>query len=151
MSDIIIRQADFSDFEDILSLLKQLWPKNQFDFDTTKAVFNRNLKSDYKRIICAVQDSKIIGYCSMTIKNSLWQQGLLGNVDELVVDDKYRGKGIGKKLMDSITNIAEQIECKKIELDSGLHREDSHEFYKKLGFEIRAYIFSKTINKSAST
>jgi glucosamine-phosphate N-acetyltransferase len=151
MSEILIRPVVLSDFDDILSLLKQLWPKNQFDFETTKVLFNRNLKSDYKQIICAVHDSKIIGYCSMSIKNSLWQQGLLGNVDELVVDEKYRGKGIGKKLMDSITNIAVQIDCKKIELDSGLHRKDSHEFYKKIGFEIRAYLFSKTINNNAGT
>jgi GNAT superfamily N-acetyltransferase len=31
---------------------------------------------------------------------------------------------------------------KRLELDSGFHREKAHEFYLKLGFEKRAFLFS---------
>lgn len=31
---------------------------------------------------------------------------------------------------------------KRVELDSGFQREKAHEFYLKLGFEKRAYLFS---------
>ena len=35
--------------------------------------------------------------------------------------------------------------CKKIELDSGFPREEAHKFYERIGFEKRAYLFSKDL------
>jgi len=87
----------------------------------------------------------IIGFCSLTIKNNLWQAGNLGHIDELIVDDNYRGKGVGSKLMDEITRIAKENQCKRIELDSAFHRKEAHRFYENEGYENRAYLFSKEI------
>jgi len=76
----------------------------------------------------------------------LWLAGKLGHVDEIVVDESFRGQGIGKKLMERITEIAKENSCKRIELDSAFHRKNAHGFYKSIGYEIIAYLFSKTLN-----
>jgi glucosamine-phosphate N-acetyltransferase len=144
-NQINIRYVTETDFSEIFCLLEQLWPNKKLDFDKMLFVFNRNLTADYKRLICAEINSKIVGFCSLTIKDNLWQQGLLGNVDELVIDEQFRCKGIGTSLMEKITEIAKQTGCVQIELDSALHRIQAHTFYRNLGFESRAYLFSKSI------
>lgn len=35
--------------------------------------------------------------------------------------------------------------CKRIELDSGFHREQAHKMYEHIGFNKRAFLFSKEI------
>lgn len=90
-------------------------------------------------------NEKLVGFCSLTIKNNLWQAGNLGHVDELVIDKDYRGKGYGKELIDSITQIAKDLKCKRIELDSAFHRKGAHSFYESIGYENRAYLFSQKL------
>jgi GNAT superfamily N-acetyltransferase len=63
----------------------------------------------------------------------------------MIVDGELRGKGIGTKLLEKTFETANLRKCKKIELDSGFHREQAHKFYEKIGFEKRAYLFSKDL------
>jgi glucosamine-phosphate N-acetyltransferase len=145
MESLSIRRVTIADFDSILELLKQLWPNKTLDTEGMKEMFSRNLQVPNQHYICAETESKIIGFCSLTIKNNLWQQAFLGNVDELVVDENFRGKGVGRTLLDKIIEIAKSQGCVRIELDSGFHREKAHAFYRSLGFESRAYLFSKPI------
>lgn len=140
-----IRAIEPKDFPSIFELLKQLWPTNQLDSNLINGILIKNYKSDYKKLICAELGDYIIGFCSLTIKDNLWQQGLLGNVDELVIDYKYRGRGFGHQMMAFITKIAINEGCVQLELDSSFHREHAHKFYKDLGFVPRAYLFTKTL------
>ena len=75
--------------------------------------------------------------------------GNLGHIDELIVDKKFRGQGIGQSLLEKMTEIARENDCKRIELDSAFNRREAHVFYEKSGFENRAYLFSKKLDTSA--
>ncbi len=143
--ELVIRPCVDEDFGSIYELLKQLWPAMKLDFKQLQNVFRIGITSDKQKFIVGILDKKIVGFCSLTIKNNFWQAGSLAHIDELIVDEKYRGKGIGNKLMEKITEIAAENKCKRIELDSAFHREDAHRFYEKLGFENRAYLFSKKL------
>lgn len=56
----------------------------------------KGLNNDYHVCVCATDNEKLIGYCSLTIKKNLWMSANLGNVDELVVNSKHRNRDIGK-------------------------------------------------------
>jgi len=57
-------------------------------------------------------------------------------IEDLVVDENYRGQGIARKLME--TAIAEAPpEMVSVSLNSNISRVDSHKLYAKLGFEVR--------------
>ena len=142
---VMIRWCKEEDFEQVLKLLAQLWPEKKLNEKELRKVFLRGLNSDFQSYVCALIEDDIVGFCSLTIKDSLWQTGLLGHIDELVVDKEYRGKGIGSKLMEYITNIAGEKGCVIIELDSALNRNQAHRFYKQNGFKDRAFLFSKKI------
>lgn len=145
MSPLQIKQCTEDDYSSIFGLLKQLWPHRKLRNETLQKVYNNALKSENQKLIAGLIDNKIIGFCSLTIKNNLWQAGNLGHIDELIVDNNLRGQGIGKKLIDEIVRIAKENKCIRIELDSALHREEAHLFYESIGFEKRAYLFSKEI------
>ena len=141
-----VRNCEITDFAEIFKLFEQLWIDSILDFDSLREVYENTLKSSHQKLIVGIKNNKIIGFCSLTIKNNLWQSGNLGHVDELVVDENYRGNGYGKTLIDSITKIAKDLKCKRIELDSAFHRKEAHRFYESLGYENRAYLFSKQLD-----
>lgn len=143
--DILFRNCDSKDFEGISRLLQQLWPEQQFNIKDLREVYERALSSPHQKLMVAVDTDRIVGFCSLTIKNNLWQAGNLGVVDELVVDAERRGSGIGKMLMERITKLAIENRCKRLELDSSFHRKAAHQFYEHLGFKSRAFWFSKEI------
>lgn len=142
---IKIRALTINDLDDLIKLLEQLWIGKTINRNSVKKVIEKGLTSDYQIYIVATDEEKIVGYCSLTIKNNLWITANLGNVDELIVDVEYRNSGIGKTLMGEIQKIAKGLGCKRLELDSAFHRTNAHEFYDKLGFEKRAYLFTKEI------
>ncbi len=56
-------------------------------------------------------------------------------------DEKYRGKGYGRLMVDHVKKLAKARGCKAIILDSGMPRKAAHTFYEKYGFEKSCYGF----------
>ena len=144
--DKFIRQCTKQDFEDVYRLLKQLWQENNLDKEAMQKAYVNGIESNNQELLCyEYNNKKLIGFCSLTIKNNLWQQGRMAHIDELIVDDMYRRKGVGKKLMTEIILNARFKGCKRVELDTAFHRKKAHKFYEDLGFANRAYLFSKVL------
>jgi len=62
-------------------------------------------------------------------------------VTTLVVDEALRGRGIGTQLLNEIAELARARGCKKMELDSGFHREQAHATYERYGLMKRRLYF----------
>lgn len=58
-------------------------------------------------------------------------------VEDVVVDEKFRGKGIGKKLMLHLIRAAKKAGVSTIDLTSGPSRKEANHLYRSLGFEKR--------------
>lgn len=142
---LLIRYFEAGDFDQVFGLLKQLWSYQELDYVGMKKMLDHNLAAPDHFYIVAKDGERVVGFCSLTVKHNLWLQDFLGNVDEMVVDENYRGQGIGKKLMQRITEIATENNCKRLELESSFHRERAHAFYEELGFEKRAFLFSRQL------
>ena len=140
-----VRPCQPEDFDGVLRLLAQLWPNQSLDPNRTRCVFDRAVISDRQVYLCAILQEQVVGFGSLTIKNNLWQQGYLANVDELVVEEEQRRRGIGEQLLAHLVELAIQRDCRRIELDSSFHREPAHRFYEALGFQKRAFLFSKVL------
>ncbi len=141
----VIRESVLNDFDSIAGLLGQLWPGKQLCLSDLKVVFERGLSSDIDYYLCSELDREVVGFLSLNISNSFWQEGYTPFVNALVVDEAHRGSGIGKSLLERAYEISRQRGCGKIELDSAFHRKGAHKFYERLGFEKRAYMFSKDL------
>jgi GNAT superfamily N-acetyltransferase len=66
-------------------------------------------------------------------------------IPELIVTEKLRHLGIGKKLMQYCMELAKKKNCYRIRLESGNSRKESHQFYKSMGFEQSSQFFSKYV------
>ena len=137
-----IRKAIENDFEKVYPLFEQLWPNKELDKNALRIVFNRGVNSDTDELLCLDYCDEVIGFCAYAIVKNLWQAGYISYMYAMVVDEKQRGKGFGTMLINESIKDSKDKGLKRLELDSGFQREKAHEFYMKLGFEKRAFLFS---------
>ena len=143
--DVAIRKATEYDFDKVYPLFEQLWPNKGLDKNALKIVFNRGVNSDTDELLCLDYSGELIGFCAYAIVNNLWQAGYISYMYAMVVDENHRGKGFGTMLIQESIESSKEKGLKRLELDSGFHREKAHEFYVKLGFEKRAFLFSHSL------
>jgi N-acetylglutamate synthase-like GNAT family acetyltransferase len=65
-------------------------------------------------------------------------EGKIGQVRFMAVDNHYQGKGLGKKILVFLEEKAKELSLVKIELQA---RENALEFYKANGYEIKEKSF----------
>jgi ribosomal protein S18 acetylase RimI-like enzyme len=139
---MLVRKAEYSDFEAVYPLFEQLWPNKAIDRPELLKTFRRGIDSPSDELLCAVEDGVVLGFLAYAVVNNLWQEGRISYIYALVVDEKRRGQGLGTALIQEAISRSREQGLKRVELDSGFPREKAHAFYEKLGFEKRAYLFS---------
>ena len=67
----------------------------------------------------------------------------------LVVDEKYRKMGIGRRLLAVTEDWARTQDCTRLSLCSNVKREEAHKFYQALGYQRTKtqYTFTKELTK----
>lgn len=87
-------------------------------------------------LIVAEMDGEIIGTFQITFTPSIsFQGGKRATVESVRVDEKYRGRGIGKELMKWAIERARKENCVAVQLTTNADRKDAHRFYENLGFK----------------
>jgi glucosamine-phosphate N-acetyltransferase len=83
--------------------------------------------------VAVLPNEKIIGTASLIETQRLIRGGsIVGHIEDVVVDEKYRRRGVGTQLLQSCVNRAKNIKgCYKVILDA---RKQYISFYEKLGF-----------------
>lgn len=57
-----------------------------------------------------------------------------GLMEDVYVDETYRGKGIGSILVGKVIELAKELNCYKLIATSRISRPKVHELYQRLGF-----------------
>src|SRR6187399_1856717 len=73
-----IRSCQLDDFNSVFDLFKQLWPSLELDYAALYAVYERALSSATQQLIVGVQEDRIVGFCSLSLKNNFWKAGCIG-------------------------------------------------------------------------
>lgn len=146
MIDVEIREAMERDFKQVYGLLGQLWPEQELDEEWLREVFCQGINSPDQVYLVAVEESCLVGIGTLSIVNKFRAAGKSGYINELVVDETQRRRGIGTRLLDELIAIAQNRGCRRVELDSAFHREKAHRFYEAREFEKRALLFSKRLD-----
>jgi len=58
-----------------------------------------------------------------------------GFIEDVFIDEKYRGQGIGTKLVEEILQEAKKKRCYKVVMNSRYMNTKVHRLYEKLGFK----------------
>lgn len=138
-----MREINENDYEDFLILINK-FRKTYF----TKESFLKTLiklKNSNNFIYVYELDNKIIASVKLIIETKfIFNISYVAHIEDIIVDDKYRNLGIGKKLINKCIEESKKHNCYKIICGCS---ENNKSFYIKCGLENRGYFMSKLISK----
>jgi GNAT superfamily N-acetyltransferase len=120
----------------IFELYKQLLPEEHpININEANRIWERIEQNNIKYFI-AIENNKIISSCYLAIIPNLTRNGKSnGFIENVITGEKYRKKGIGKRIITMAIKYGKQNNCYKIILQSSFKRRENHIFYEKCGFD----------------
>ncbi len=134
MSEPIIRELRKEDlWNGFLTTLDTLRQTSDIDKNKADEIFEK-INSNPNHIVAVAElDGKIVGSTTLLIEPKfIHKGGLVGHIEDVVVDKKFQGQKIGEKIMKYLLEFAKNRGCYKTILDC---TDDVKPFYEKLGFK----------------
>jgi len=122
---------DERDLAAIQRLLPQLSRSAAFDRERVVAM----LSHPGAELVVARLDGELVGMA--TLVSFPLPTGWRGHVDDVVVDDAHRGKGIARALLEAVLALADRRGLRTLDLTSRPSRTAAIELYESVGFARR--------------
>ena len=105
-------------------------------------IFARMARYPSYHIYVAVVGGEVLGTLALLIMDNLAHCGApSGILEDMVVAEAARGRGIGEALVRFAMDRCRDGGCYKLALTSNQHRDGAHRFYERLGFVRHGYSF----------
>jgi len=138
---LIVRKAAVCDTGALCRLAEQLTGEEATP-EQAEAAFREIEANPAFHLLVAVEDEEVVGSLYLVVASNVTHGGRpFGVVENVIVDEARRRRGIGRALMDEAIGIARQAGCYKLFLGSNVKRADAHEFYRALGFHVHGPVF----------
>ncbi|EJL01593.1 MULTISPECIES: GNAT family N-acetyltransferase [Pseudomonas] len=136
-----IRNALLTDAESVSKLLGQL------GYQASPRLIRDKLEilgaSTCDTVLLAQDGVNVVGVISLHVLELFHQPGRLGRITSLVIDENYRGQGVGAMLVAAADAFFTKQLCTRVEVTSGDHRTEAHAFYVRQGFAVDERRFVK--------
>jgi len=134
MSEPIIRELRKDDLGNgFLTTLDSLRQTSDIDRNKAEKIFEKINSNPDHIIVVAELDGKIVGSTTLLIESKfIHGGGLVGHIEDVVVDKNFQGQKVGEKIMKYLIEFAKNRGCYKTILDC---TDDVKPFYEKLGFK----------------
>ena len=134
MSEPIIRELRKEDlWNGFLTTLDSLRQASDIDRNKADEIFEKINSNPDHIVVIAEVDGKIVGTTTLLIEPKfIHKGGLVGHIEDVVVDKNFQGQKIGEKIMKYLLEFAKNRGCYKTILDC---TDDVKPFYEKLGFK----------------
>ena len=131
-SKVLIRRAMAADSNRISELCIQLGYKT--NYNEIKERLLKIITDKNSVIFIAEQNSIVTGFIQVSIRSTI-ESGEMAEITGLVVDESFRGKGIGKSLVQKAEGWAKLKKQNILRVRTNVIRTETHVFYKNIGFE----------------
>lgn len=148
IQDLEIREARAEDLPAVIPIFGQLGMDDGRVLDTAGAgeLFEKMRRYPDYRLYLAALDGQVLGaFCLLIMDNFAHLGAPSGIVEDVVVREGWRGRGIGAALMRFAMGLCREKQCYKMVLSSNRSRSEAHRFYRSLGFEAHGYSFGVEI------
>ncbi|URZ17059.1 hypothetical protein CLFE_031110 [Clostridium felsineum DSM 794] len=129
---LIIEKLKFQDIMELLELYKELMPF-EIEYEKSAGVYKEITANENYILLVAKEENEILGSMLGIRCKSLLESFLV--IEAVIVKEKIRGKGVGRKLMEKMDEFAKEKNCAYAILVSSDFREGAHKFYERLGFK----------------
>jgi len=129
-----IRQAVESDAVSVKYLLEEL-ENREFDQAIFDRIYAEYLEAPLTLMKVAVSsETEIVGFISCKGQSLLHHEGMVFEIQELIVTEAHQGNGIGRKLVAALKPDLEKLGAISLEVTSNKRRKEAHAFYQSVGF-----------------
>ena len=153
--DITIEVPKMDDLKIVNELAQQVhklhvnWRPDLF-LDVTEVISKDRLKELLEKdaIYVAKIEEKIVAYIIIEIKeknNGIMRYRKLLDIDTLCVDENYRGKGIGTKMLKFAQEIGRKNNCTDIYLTVNPENENAIKTYENFGMRVKGIAYMMEI------
>jgi GNAT superfamily N-acetyltransferase len=145
MKDILVREAAKSDLPAIERLLEELADAMDstegVDTEIALKTCEQLLNDANSHFLVAAMERTPVGFINFTVRQTILHRSPSALIDELVVTEEHRGKGVGKQLVQSAMEKCRQLGCCEVEVSTEKTNLRARKFYKGCGFEERGTLF----------
>jgi ribosomal protein S18 acetylase RimI-like enzyme len=134
MEQPIIRMAASQDIVAMANLLAELFSiEKDFQIDPQKQQYGLQMLMGSRNAALFVAESngKIIGMVTVQMLISTAQGGKVGVIEDLIVTKTWRGKGIGRSLLETIKNWAQARGISRLQLLADKYNQKALNFYQR--------------------
>ena len=134
MNDLIIRELRKDDlWNGFLTSLDSLRKTSSIDKNKANKIFDKINSNPDHVIVIAELYGKVVGATTLLIEQKfIHDGGIVGHIEDVVVDNKFQGQKIGEKIIKYILEYAKNRGCYKTILDC---TDELKPFYEKIGFK----------------
>lgn len=129
---ISVRPVDHRDARPIATLLGELGYEMSLDDVHARL---RALSSERSTKLLVAEDAgDVVGITVVHWFELLEKPGPFARLLALVVSRRYRGAGVGRRLVESAEGLARRSGCLGIEVTTAVRRREAHGFYEQMGY-----------------
>lgn len=130
-----IRKVENEDLDFVYKAICEL-ENEVLDFEVFEMIFNENVSNPKNLYLIAENETEGLGFISFHTQNLLHHCGLVGEIQEFFIHQKYRGQGVGRLLINEILDFAQKNSLKSIEVTTNKKRVENVAIYENLGFTL---------------
>lgn len=143
MGQVAIRTVTLEDSAETARLMTQL------GYPTSPAEMQERLMSIFPRqdyaTFVAEASGNLVAMAGACLNHYYEKNGVYGHLIALIVDEKWRGQGLGAALVEKVEQWVKEQGAVSIMINSGFLRRDAHRFYERLGYNKTGVRFAKTL------
>jgi GNAT superfamily N-acetyltransferase len=136
-----VREAVLTDANVLADLMGELgYPTTS---DQMRSRLSAALKDHSYRTFVAEVEGIVVGMIGVRVGALYEYSGNYAHILAFVTSSKYRGKGIGKGLLETVENWARKQEVVRMIVNCRKERVEAHRFYEKNGYASTGFRFAK--------
>jgi GNAT superfamily N-acetyltransferase len=140
---IRVREAGPHDSETIVRLLEEIMAHHGVarpPRDDLTSALDSIFASDSHLFLVAEAGRTVVGMCALVMSTSTWSAGPVCEVQDVIVTDSRRGRGVGRLLLETAEHVARGRGCARLFLTAETANLGAHSFYRSAGFDEKAVL-----------
>ena len=139
MNRVLVRASETKDLPVLIELLRALFSiEADFSFDEEKQRRGLELMLEdttQRCVFVAEIDGEVVGMCSVQTLISTAQGAPKGWIEDVCVDERFRGEGIGRMLLKAVDDWCLSRGMRRLQILCDTQNAPAMHFYKRLGWQ----------------